>query len=323
VLRPLLSNSRRLAIVVTWVITATLAMAVLSFVAFVHGQASIFQAVLWPALLLLLAAWISPLVERLAIRDYMPKRKAKASRCEALVLCLSTPALPATVGAGDDGATKKLVRAQGMVSPSDYAPQAIASWYNGPLQFVSLERDLEAMAKGHRLSWEQSLRMIQHHSQGVATPANKARSLKRVYIVGSPGQGGSAILIPSFATLVRQYYGDTIQLFAVLSKDKVSADIRPLSPVGDGIGCQEVTAEEGVDFESYDHVYRAIATADRDRKKHGLKTMAIDITGGQKPTTVAAAIYTVSQTLEAQYVQTGDAKHVVSYDLHPVDRGAT
>ncbi|MDR4497190.1 MAG: hypothetical protein MRK02_04590 [Candidatus Scalindua sp.] len=50
----------------------------------------------------------------------------------------------------------------------------------------------------------------------------------------------------------------------------------------------------------------------------------VDITGGQKPTSIVGISVTFNRKIKAQYVQTGDPYDVLSYDviLHNPDHGA-
>ena len=55
--------------------------------------------------------------------------------------------------------------------------------------------------------------------------------------------------------------------------------------------------------------------AREDSDGRGLHTLCVDITGGQKPASIAGAIATLDNRVTIQYVQTGGAKQAHTYDL--------
>jgi len=71
------------------------------------------------------------------------------------------------------------------------------------------------------------------------------------------------------------------------------------------------------DFEdvvSLDETLRDLL-AREDSDGRGLHTLCVDITGGQKPASIAGAIATLDNRVTIQYVQTGGAKQAHTYDL--------
>lgn len=70
----------------------------------------------------------------------------------------------------------------------------------------------------------------------------------------------------------------------------------------------------GCDFESFDELTRALLFLIA-RNKIFEKEIMIDITGGQKPTSIVGASVTFNQKIKAQYVQTGGNNEVLSYDV--------
>jgi len=76
---------------------------------------------------------------------------------------------------------------------------------------------------------------------------------------------------------------------------------------------------QGLDFEDFDQLSRAlwIIRSEFKSKKMGYQEqdIMIDITGGQKPTSVIGASITFNLKIKAQYVQTNDPWQVVSYDV--------
>jgi len=76
-----------------------------------------------------------------------------------------------------------------------------------------------------------------------------------------------------------------------------------------------------LDFEDVDEVYHALDQLVGQIIDSGYKEkdIIVDLTGGQKPTSVALALYTLHRDIVCQYVQTGGDKAVIQYDmaLHP------
>jgi hypothetical protein len=75
---------------------------------------------------------------------------------------------------------------------------------------------------------------------------------------------------------------------------------------------------EPLDYEDYNSVMDSI----RDRLKQECESkpdinIFVDITGGQKITSVAAAAATIGTIGQFQYVQTNDPYEVLVSDLHP------
>ena len=76
-----------------------------------------------------------------------------------------------------------------------------------------------------------------------------------------------------------------------------------------------------LDFEDVDEVYHALDELVGRIIDGGYKErdIIVDLTGGQKPTSVALALYTLHRDIVCQYVQTGGDKDVLQYNmaLHP------
>ncbi|MBW1992577.1 MAG: hypothetical protein JRI59_10825 [Deltaproteobacteria bacterium] len=78
-----------------------------------------------------------------------------------------------------------------------------------------------------------------------------------------------------------------------------------------------VSAYQGWDFESFDELSHALWFLLRKSpfKNFSAAEVMIDITGGQKPTSVVAAAITFNRPIKAQYVQTNYPWDVISYDV--------
>lgn len=77
-----------------------------------------------------------------------------------------------------------------------------------------------------------------------------------------------------------------------------------------------------VDYEQIDEISNTLAFVLDDAVKAGFKhsDVLIDVTGGQKPTSIAGAAYTFSSRIAIQYVQTGRNKEAMTYDIVFHDR---
>lgn len=131
-------------------------------------------------------------------------------------------------------------------------------------------------------SWEMPLIAIKHHLP----------RLELLVVVTSQGEGGSAQLFHAFKTLVARYCPEAS--FAI----------------------EELTAPE-LNFEDLagvhsllDTWYGKVSSLGR-HKNHDIIT---DLTGGQKPASIAAALATLVEGRKFQYVSTTDKK-VQSFDL--------
>lgn len=128
----------------------------------------------------------------------------------------------------------------------------------------------EAIKKSRRWNGAQLLRSVNHHKE----------ELERVYLFGSQGNRGS-----------HQHLEKIHRLLAPYIRPEVAVTNHP----------------QALNFEDVDALHGAIISAVRSLEKEGYKhsDIMIDITGGQKTTSIAGALATVHmQDLEFEYVQT-------------------
>ena len=93
------------------------------------------------------------------------------------------------------------------------------------------------------------------------------------------------------------------------------ARTNPAAPAAPTAG--ELTAcREGVNFEDAQQLVDAIALVQELLRKLGIPTreILVDITGGQKPPTVAGAVASLGEGRRFQYVSTVNDYKVVTYD---------
>ncbi|WP_169703386.1 hypothetical protein [Candidatus Kuenenia stuttgartiensis] len=78
-----------------------------------------------------------------------------------------------------------------------------------------------------------------------------------------------------------------------------------------------INGYQGFDFEEFDRLSHALwfLLSEFKKNKYKEEEIMIDITGGQKPTSVIGASMTFNLKIKLQYVQTNLPWHVVSYDV--------
>lgn len=160
--------------------------------------------------------------------------------------------------------------------------------------------------------WEQPLRAIQHQLKD-------GGPLKRVILICSPESVNQA----------RSFYGEVLRKYPAL--DGVRCEVflnntRSLLPV-EALQANTAT-ENGFDFEDFDGLTAAYEDLLETLKREGVKArdVQIDFTGGQKPTSVVAAVVTLCSNASNQYVTTNPADpqaaawsyEVLGYDFREV-----
>lgn len=130
-------------------------------------------------------------------------------------------------------------------------------------------------------SWEMPYLAILHHAQ----------RLQNIFVITSAGERGTHLLLPLFTTVVGILF------------PKVTI---------------EAVLEQGIDFEDVAAVHRAIdelyARLDETRI-YGPQDIMVDITGGQKTNSIAAAMATLAEGRRFQYVSTRNTDNVLCYDM--------
>lgn len=137
--------------------------------------------------------------------------------------------------------------------------------------------------KSNNLPWQQTLRGIEAHS----------KRLKRVYLIGSAGETGSHNNISDCSNLIMHY-------------------------------CSEVKVtpwKNAIDFEDIELLCKSLTAAIKDAAiEYSEHEIMIDATGGQKTTSIAAALVTINNAaLEFQYVSTSKPHEVLSINTNAVE----
>lgn len=177
----------------------------------------------------------------------------------------------------------------------DGVPDAIA--LSGDLD-SDIQR-LEDLKEGQGLKWqwEMPLRAIRHH----------VGTLKTITLICSRESLPQA---PWFCSIVRGYTAlRTIRVW-VYGKENG----RPCLVEGDELANRKL---EGWDFEAFDDLSRALLQRLQTFRETGVneQEIMIDFTGGQKVTSVVAAMVTINRKVKTQYVQTNSPWDVAGYDI--------
>ncbi|MBE7546929.1 hypothetical protein KsCSTR_23080 [Candidatus Kuenenia stuttgartiensis] len=146
--------------------------------------------------------------------------------------------------------------------------------------------------------WEMPLRAIRHH-MGI---------LETVTLICSPESINQVYM---FLHLCEKYNSFRQIRFYLLARKGDTNKLLQLSP--------DVTINgyQGFDFEEFDRLSHALwfLLSEFKKNKYKEEEIMIDITGGQKPTSVIGASMTFNLKIKLQYVQTNLPWHVVSYDV--------
>jgi hypothetical protein len=178
------------------------------------------------------------------------------------------------------------------------------------LSFVSLEADIKAL-KDSGWRWQHLMRGVQR-----ALQRNQPDDRTTIVLVGSAGADGSFRQLERCIAFLKRYpeLADADRADAVTS----SAYLRQQAPQA-GLPVIPVDiAEGGIDFENFNVVRRhVLLVVHVAAHEVGASRVYVDVTGGQKTTSIAAAVATTGEIGFCQYVQTRWPHKVRIYDLHP------
>ena len=177
---------------------------------------------------------------------------------------------------------------------------------NGPMQIpgATLNRKdllgdaaLIADTQKPQWPWEMVLRGIAPHMQ----------SLRRIYLVGSrdsqdPGGEGTGTFAQS--EMLRRFLAPYLAAAGMAATPSGAASVI-------------VPWKEPVDFESFEDVHETLECIRNELTEELAEEagLCVDITGGQKPTSAAAGLFTVNKDVVVQYVQTNHPKKAQMYDV--------
>jgi len=178
------------------------------------------------------------------------------------------------------------------------------------LAFESLDADVERLEKT-RWPWQQLMR-------GISPVVKRAAVGDRttIVLIGSSGDQGSFRKLGTCIELLTRY--PALQDEA---RARVRSSAAYLEETAPHVGLQLTSgdiADHGVDFEDFNAVRQhVLMVAHVAACEVGGDRVVVDVTGGQKTTSIAAAVATTGETGFCQYVQTNPPNKVVWYDLHP------
>jgi hypothetical protein len=159
------------------------------------------------------------------------------------------------------------------------------------------EAELIGRSLEKQWSWEMILRAIHPHLS----------VLKRIYLIGSKESQGKEGLEPGT-------FAQKEMLCRFLAPYLVAAG-KAATP--SGAASMIVSWSKPVDFESFEDVHQTLESIRNElaEELNEEDELCVDITGGQKPTSAAAGLFTVNKGVVIQYVQTNPPKKPQMYDV--------
>jgi hypothetical protein len=160
-------------------------------------------------------------------------------------------------------------------------------------------RELKCGPSGHpHWQWEMPLCAIFHHlgKLETVTLVCSSESMKQVSL---------------FLRICMNYEDLKPIMFFALGNGKDNVEyLQVTSP-------EDTGALKGFNFESFDELSDAMGVLRMKFKEEGRSEsqIMIDITGGQKPTSIVGAAMTINRRIKAQYIQTNYPWRVLSYDV--------
>ena len=207
---------------------------------------------------------------------------------------------------------------------SSPTPSNAPTWYLDSPENVIYSQDLDTLPTLERLDkvidkigkipapwpWQQILRGLRPH---LVDDAQGNPTLQHIFLIGSPGEKGSFQALPRLRRFLLAVLGDTITIRIGSPK------IHDTALVTDEQARKLMNEEDaGVDFEDFTKLVPFLEqTLHRISSRFDIAydQIMIDATGGQKPTSIAAAAITLKSQVRFQYVRTG------SGDVLPFDIG--
>jgi len=184
-------------------------------------------------------------------------------------------------------------------------PSGIPSGFEPTWNLAEDTKSLKAMQVRPQWNWEMALHSINHHLP----------KLRVLLLIVSPESAREARLLVSF---LRKYHElDSLRIYLLARQENGSPKIAVIQNDD-----TEIPSAFGWDFEHFVELTNAIKTAlnknqwptGEDQKRIRDRNIMIDFTGGQKVTSVVAAIMTFNRPVGTQYVSTR-SRRIFGYDL--------
>lgn len=178
------------------------------------------------------------------------------------------------------------------------------------LAFQDLKSDIITL-NGTRWPWQHMLRGIEP-----VVARMKPGDRTTILLVGSIGERGSFQQLPTCMEFLKRY--PQLRDASKVTVESSAAFLeRPSVQTGLRLN-DELVGRDGIDFENFNAVCRhVLAVVHAASRMVGDERVFVDVTGGQKTTSIAAAVATTGETGFCQYVQANHPHKVVFYDLHP------
>jgi len=183
------------------------------------------------------------------------------------------------------------------------------------LLFSNIAEDLEIMKKAKeseekenkvQWNWEMPLRAINHHLK---------MPLETITLICSEKSLDQAHL---FLNICRKYNElNNIHFYLLLQKkcEPKHLDVAFINRAND-FKYDKFIDFQGLDFENFDKLTDAfVYLLGLKIFKNAEEDIMIDITGGQKPTSIVGAAITFNKKIKAQYIQTSGENRALSYDV--------
>lgn len=178
------------------------------------------------------------------------------------------------------------------------------------LSHASLTADIATLGES-AWPWQQLMRGIR-----LASARDRAGDRTTIVLIGSAGERGSFRQLETCSAFLKHY-----PELRDARRAAVFSSVRYLKETAPRVGVRLEPAdiqEGGIDFENFNAVRRhVLLVVHVAASEVGEDRVFVDVTGGQKTASIAAAVATTGETGFCQYVQTNPPHDVRFYDLHP------
>ncbi|MGC8555268.1 MAG: hypothetical protein ACP5NA_07275, partial [Candidatus Acidulodesulfobacterium sp.] len=146
------------------------------------------------------------------------------------------------------------------------------------------------------------------------------RGIDQIWLIGSNGEKGSANQLKLFAKILFFFFDKKFDIYVYNHKN--NEEIKIEQEKLDESFSKEKINNIAVDFEQFEDVYKIfikiINKIQEIGKQYGKEIMeheiAIDITGGQKPISIAGALATLNRKTRIIYVNTNNKTEIKEID---------
>lgn len=148
----------------------------------------------------------------------------------------------------------------------------------------------------------------------------ETKGIERIWLIGSTGEEGSANQLKLFAKILFFFFSGQFDIYVYDKKH--NKDIKIEQAKLDEFFSEENIKNIAVDFEKFEDVYEIFnkiinkiqEIGKQDGKEIKEHEIAIDITGGQKPISIAGALATLNRKTRIIYVNTNNKPEIKEID---------